>query len=306
MDPSPRLGIRLHGGLPPRRCVELASAAEAFGLDSIWFAENPLELGALATLGAIAMATTRAELGIGVWNPYLRTPAQIAMDAAALDEMSNGRVALGIGSGLALPIQKLGIDNTRPLRAVKDCIATVRTLLAGEAVNGVKLSWQARADLPVLMAARGPQALALSGRIADGLIVSNMCPPGFTRHAVSIARPRRVVQYVPCSVGPDRGPAEAAMKPVLAGLLKTFWALAQRVPAAHTSLVAHSGIPEADFATSEPDRRFLDAFTVTGTADDIRRSLAAYQAAGVTDLVLTFVGASPIHDMAYLLRATRG
>ena len=104
MTSSLRLGIRLHGGLPPRRCVELASAAEAFGLNSIWFAENPLERGTLATLGACAMATTRAELGIGVWNPYLRAPAQIAMDVSALDELSNGRVTLGLGSGLAAPI----------------------------------------------------------------------------------------------------------------------------------------------------------------------------------------------------------
>ena len=173
-------------------------------------------------------------------------------------------------------------------------------------MNGAKLSFKARADIPLLMAARGPQALAMAGRIADGLMISNMCPPGFARHAAGIARPKRLVQYVPCSVGPDAGQAQQAMKPVLAGLLKTFRALAQRVPAARESLIAHSGIPEADFDTSDPDQRFLDAFTVTGTAADIRRRLADYEAAGVTDLVLTFVGASPLHDMAYLLRTARG
>jgi alkanesulfonate monooxygenase SsuD/methylene tetrahydromethanopterin reductase-like flavin-dependent oxidoreductase (luciferase family) len=92
------------------------------------------------------------------------------------------------------------------------------------------------------------------------------------------------------------------MKPVLAGLLKTFWGLAQRVPAARTSLVTYSGIPETDFA-GEPDERFLEAFTVTGDADDCRRRIAAYREAGVTDLVLTLVGPEPARDMAYLLRA---
>ncbi len=251
------------------------------------------------------MATIRLELGVGVWNPYLRTPAQIAMDISALDELSGGRAALGLGSGLAGPIQKLGIDNSRPLGALKDCVATVRALLRGEEVNGVKLSYKARADIPLLMAARGPKALAMAGRIADGLMISNMCPPAFARHAASIARPKRLVQYVPCSVGPDRAQAIAAMKPVLAGLLKTFYGLAQRVPAARESLVAHSGIPDADFATTDPDERFIEAFTVTGTADDIRRRIVTYGDAGVTDLVLTFVGADPRHDMAYLLRAAR-
>jgi 5,10-methylenetetrahydromethanopterin reductase len=300
----PRLGMRLHGGLNPARCIELAKAAETNGLSSVWFAENPLERGTLPSIAACAAATRRIELGIGVWNPYLRHPAQIAMDVSALDELSAGRVTLGIGSGLAAPIQRLGIDNTRPLGALKDCFATVRALLRGETVDGgVKLSYSARADIPLLMAARGEQALRLCSRIADGLIVSNMCPPGFARHAASAAKAKRVVQYVPCSVGPDRAQAIATMKPVLGGLLKTFWGLAQRVPAARTSLVTYSGIPETDFATAEPDERFLEAFTVTGDADDCRRRVAAYREAGVTDLVLTFVGPQPEHDMAYLLRA---
>jgi 5,10-methylenetetrahydromethanopterin reductase len=295
--------MRLHGGLAPALCVDLARAAEANGLSSVWFAENPLERGTLTALAACATATCRIELGVGVWNPYLRHPAQIAMDVSALDELSGGRAALGIGSGLAAPIQRLGIDNARPLGALKDCFTTVRALLRGETVGGVKLSYTARADIPLLMAARGERALRLCGRIADGLIVSNMCPPGFAKHAAIAAQARRVMQYVPCSVGADRAQAMAAMKPVLAGLLKTFWGLAQRVPAARTSLVTYSGIPETDFATAEPDERFLEAFTVTGDADDCRRRVAAYQEAGVTDLVLTFVGPEPARDMAYLLRA---
>src|SRR5207237_1029077 len=91
----PRLGVRLHGGLAPGQCVELATAAEANGLASVWFAENPLERGTLPALAACAAATKRIELGPGVWNPYLRHPAQIAMDIAALDELSGGRVSLG-------------------------------------------------------------------------------------------------------------------------------------------------------------------------------------------------------------------
>jgi 5,10-methylenetetrahydromethanopterin reductase len=146
--------------------------------------------------------------------------------------------------------------------------------------------------------------LALCGRIADGLMISNMCPPGFAAYARQAAGVSRVVQYVPCAVGPDRAQAIATIKPVLAGMLKTFWGLAQKVPAARTSLITYSGIPEADFATSEPDERFVEAFSVAGDAGDIRRRFSAYEAAGITDLVLTFVGADPLADMAYLLRAS--
>ena len=79
-------------------------------------------------------------------------------------------------------------------------------------------------------------------------------------------------------------------------MLKTFWTLGQTVPAARESLVDHSGIAAADFAaavTAPPaalDERFVDAFSVTGTTDECRGRIAAYAKAGVTDLVLTFVG----------------
>ena len=130
-----RVGVRLHGGLDARRCVELAAAAEQNGFSSIWFAENPMKRGTMATLAGCALATRTIELGIGVWNPYLRHPAQIAMEIGALDELSGGRASLGIGSGLAAPIKKLGIDNSRPLGALRDTFAIVRGLLGGESLT---------------------------------------------------------------------------------------------------------------------------------------------------------------------------
>lgn len=325
----PRLGLRLHGGLDPRRCVELAAAAEAHGYASVWFAENPFERGVMPAAAACAAATRRLEIGIGVWNPYLRHPAQIAMEIGALDELAQGRAALGIGSGIAAPIKRLGIDNSRPLGALADTFHIVRGLLRGEsvtyrgsvfAVEDAKLSHRpSRPDLPLLMAARGPRALALCGRIADGLMVSNMCPPGFATHAsTSLRAGTRIVQYAPCIAMADRNQAFAAIKPVLAGMLRTFWTLGQKVPAAKASLIDRSGIPEAGFAAAIEqlqagvppeaaiDQRLVEAFSVAGSGEDCLRRIAAYDAAGVTDLVLTFAGPDPMADMAYLARFSLG
>src|SRR5262245_17190685 len=190
----PKLSVRLYGGIAPARCVELARVAEAAGYACVWFAENPFNRGVLPAAAACAAATTRIGIGIGVFNPYNRHPTLIAMEIGALDELAQGRARLGIGSGIASATERMGLNPERPLAAPRDAVTIVRAMLAGGEVsysgrafsaNKAKLDYKARRpDLPVLVAARGEQALALAGKIADGLMISNMCPPDFTRAAV--------------------------------------------------------------------------------------------------------------------------
>ncbi|HZN27970.1 MAG TPA: LLM class flavin-dependent oxidoreductase [Xanthobacteraceae bacterium] len=334
MSTLPKLGLRLHSGLDPHRCVELAKAAEAHHFASVWFAENPFERGVLPAAAACAAATQRIGIGIGVWNPYTRHPSLIAMEIGALDALAQGRASLGIGSGIASAIGKLGVDNKRPLAALRDTFQIVRGLLRGGEVSysgtvfsadKVKLGYAPpRSDLPLLMAARGDKALALAGEIADGLVISNMCPPAFTARAVEIVRkaaakagrtiPARVVQYVPCAPGGDGAQARNTIKPALAAMLKQYWTLAQNVPSAKVAL-RHSGIPEADMAAAVDqiaagdraedilDDRFIDTFAIAGSAEQCRERISAYARAGVSELALTLVGAQPIADMEYLGRA---
>jgi 5,10-methylenetetrahydromethanopterin reductase len=324
------IGLRLHGGLDPQHCVELAQAAEANDLASIWFAENPFERGVLPAAAACAVATERVRIGIGVWNPFNRHPSLIAMEIGALDELAKGRVSLGIGSGMTSAIRKLGVDDKKPLAALRDTFHIVRGLLRGDEVtysgavfsaHGAKLGYQPpRPDMQILMAARGDKALQLCGQISDGLVVSNMCPPGYTARAVGIVRqaaadagraiPGNVVQYVPCIAGPDGTQARRAIKPTLATMLRLFWT----VPTAKEAM-RHGNIPDAELLAAvdriaggeAPEQalsdRFVDAFAIAGTAEECRERISTYAGAGVTELVLTFVGPDPIADIAYLGRA---
>ena len=158
-------------------------------------------------------------IGIGVFNPYNRHPTLIAMEIGALDELARGRARLGIGSGIAAATERMGLSADRPLAAVRDAITIVRAMLKGEEVtytgrvfsaHKAKLEYQPpRPDMPLLMAARGEQALALCGAIADGLMISNMCPPGFTRQAVEVVRKSALAAHRPspprsCSTFPAR------------------------------------------------------------------------------------------------------
>jgi 5,10-methylenetetrahydromethanopterin reductase len=330
--PLPKLSIRLHGGLTPQRCVEQARAAEAAGIGAIWFAENPFARGAIAAAAACAVATTRLSIGAGVFNPYSRHPALIAMEIGALDELSGGRVRLGVGSGIGSAIERMGFSYARPLSTLREAIVILRALLRGEEVthagqafnvNRVKLDYKPRADIPIFMAGRGERSLQVCGEIADGLIVSNMCTAGFVANAVrimdeaarAVGRPRpQVVQYIPCIARPDREEARRLATQAVAEMVPVYWALGQRLPAAKQALLEGSGISEAEFAEAaarlkagEPagtvlDDRYVKAFAIAGNAAECRAQAAAYAEAGATELALTFAGADFASDMAYLAK----
>jgi 5,10-methylenetetrahydromethanopterin reductase len=333
----PKLSVRLHGGLTPQQCVAQAQAAEAAGLDGIAFAENPFNRGILPAAAACAVATSRIRIGAGVFNPYSRHPTLIAMDIGALDELAQGRVRLGIGSGIGWAIERMGFRYERPLTTVREAIAIIRALLRGDEVSHagvvfnvqkVKLDYRARADIPIFMAGRGDHSLQACGELADGLIVSNMCTAPFVATAVQVlhgaaqaaGRPAmpEVVQYLPCITQPDRAEAQRRATQAVAEMLPAYWALGQRLPAAKRALLEGSDISEAEFAAAVGrlqqgapaatvlDERYSAAFTLAGTAEDCRAQAAAYAAAGVTEIALTFSGANAAADMATVAKAMSG
>src|SRR3954468_22897955 len=108
MSELPRFAVRLHQALAPRQCVALAQAAEAAGFASVWFAENPFDRGVLPAVSACAVLTERIGIGVGIVTPYNRHPSLIAMEFGALDELAQGRMRLGVGSGIRVRIERLG------------------------------------------------------------------------------------------------------------------------------------------------------------------------------------------------------
>jgi 5,10-methylenetetrahydromethanopterin reductase len=330
----PSLSVRLHGGLTPRQCVEQAQAAEAAGFGGIWFAENPFNRSTVPTAGACAAATRTLRIGAGVFNPYSRHPTLIAMEVGTLDELSGGRVSLGIGSGVGFAIERMGFEYDRPLTTLREAMTILRALLRGEEVNlrgavftvkKIKLDYQARPDIPIFMAGRGHRSLLTCGEMADGLLVSNMCTVAFVAKAVKILNEAarnsgrsnlpHVTQYIPCIPRADRLEARRLGMKVVAEMLPDYWRLGQRLPAAKEAMLEGSGISEADFAgavvrlnagedaAAVLDERFVQAFTISGDRDDCRRQSAAYAAVGVTELALTFSGPRPTVDMSFMAEA---
>ena len=311
MTTLPRLSLRLHGGLDPRHCVPLAVAAERAGLASVWFAENPFQRGVLPAMAACAVATRRLGLGIGVFNPYNRHPTLIAMETSALDELSDGRVTLGIGSGIGARVRATGLGYDRPVAALRDSVSIVRAMLRGDEVTyagkvfsalGARLEHRSpRPDMPILLAAMGDQALRLCGETADGLMVSNGCAPGYTERALDLVRD-------------DGDLARREAKRRVGAMLLDYWQHGS-APAVRAAHLHHTGIPEVEFAdamhrlgegesgVTALDDRFLRAYAVAGTVEECLAQCATFAQAGVTELGLTFVGGDPETDMGRLGRA---
>src|SRR5437764_5050032 len=294
----PRIAVRLGQDLDPHRCIELAVVAETSGYSSLWFAENPLHRAILPALSACALQTERIRLGIGIINTYQHHPSLIAMEVGALDELAGGRVLLGIGSGVGSRIARLGFDY-RPVSALRDATQIIRTLLRGEetsyrgrafCVDRVTLRFQPpRPDMPIYFASMGDRSLALCGELADGLIVSNLCPPGYTRRAVGIVqqsaaaagrKPLDIVQYVPCAVRADRDEARHVAKLAVGQMLAGVWPVGSDWPELRETIVRYSGISKTDMVAAlaglrrgePPDRglgdRLVEAFASAGPAEE--------------------------------------
>jgi len=175
-----RFSLRLNNDLKIAEYLALAQAAEAAGFDQLWVSNDLFLRSDLVILAAVAQATQRLEIGTGILNPYTINPAEIAMFAATMDELSGNRFNLGIAAGAGEFLKWVGLEQEKPLAATRETILAVRRLLAGERVDmqGEFLRWTEEAYLrfqaprvtPIYVGAMGPKMLRLAGELADGVL----------------------------------------------------------------------------------------------------------------------------------------
>ncbi len=158
-----KFSLRLNNDLTLPEYVALAQAAETAGFDQIWVSHDLFLRSAPVILAAMAQATTRIEIGTGILNPYTIHPAEMAMLAATMDELSGNRFNLGLAAGAGEFLKWVGIEQSKPLATTRETILAVRGLLRGERVemNGEVLQLERR-GLSALQA--GPGDAHLSGR----------------------------------------------------------------------------------------------------------------------------------------------
>jgi len=172
------------------RTLALTRQAEAAGFTYGWlFDSHVLWRDPYPLLTLMAGATTAMRLGTCVTNPATREPSVTASTLAVLNEISGGRMDLGIGRGDSAR-RVLGKPPTT-MAALEEAAVVIKGLVEGRAVDyeGTELTmpWSGRWTLPVWVAGYGPMALKMIGRVADGVILQ-LADPDLIRWFVSQLR----------------------------------------------------------------------------------------------------------------------
>jgi 5,10-methylenetetrahydromethanopterin reductase len=175
-----RFSLRLNNDLSLSQYEALAQAAEAAGFDQFWVSNDLFLRSSSVILPILARATTQIEIGSCILNPYTINPAELAMFAATMDELSGNRFNLGLAAGAKEFLRWVGLEQERPLAAMRETIEIVRRLLSGEsyAQDGHFGQWKPEAFLrfpaprrtPIYVGAMGPKMLGLAGEMGDGVL----------------------------------------------------------------------------------------------------------------------------------------
>ncbi len=176
-----RLGVLASIGKDWRAALERVRIAEDLGYEHVSAGEawGP---SALPFLTLVAANTHRMTLGTSILNCFSRTPAVLAQEFAMLDQISEGRAVLGIGSSGANVVEHFhGVPFEKPLRHIRESVEIFDLLVSGEKLDyegeifqlkrGFQLDYaRPRTKIPVWIAAISPNSIAQTGEIADGVI----------------------------------------------------------------------------------------------------------------------------------------
>ena len=181
----------------PADLISEAARAEELGLGSILLSERFALKDAGVMAGAAVAATSRIGVGTAATNHNTRHPLITATMAATLHRMSGGRYAFGLGRGIPMLFDIMGLPHVTSAQ-LEDAVGIYRTLWSGGAVVGhdgpagsypyLMQDASFNEDIPVLLMAMGDNSLRLAGRIADGVVLHTFMSDAAVSRSVRLIR----------------------------------------------------------------------------------------------------------------------
>src|SRR3954462_13661883 len=309
-------------GLTSQDQVEIVQEAERLGYDSGWTAEA-YGSDAATILGWLAAQTSKIKLGSAIFQMPARSAAMTAMTAATLDQLSEGRMLLGIGSsGPQVSEGWHGVRFAKQLQRTREYIEGVRMALRRERVDfhgetlelplpdgpgkALKLTIApVQEQIPIYLAAIGPKNTALAGEIADGWIPTLLDPEhlselrknldeGAQRAGRSLDGAFDIAPSVQVFVSDDLEKARDALRPFIALYVGGMGSRKQNF---YNQLVQRYGFEDAarevqdlylegkkEEAAAALPADLIDRVALVGPKDVARERIAAYRDAGVGTL----------------------
>ncbi len=303
-------GVTVLPDPPYQRFVELIALAEEQGFEYGWtYDSHVLWQDSVPTLALAAAATDRIRLGHMVTNPGTRDPTVVASAYATLQDISNGRMVMGIGRGDSA--RRYINQKPVPVARFEESLRMIKPFMNGAKVRWndteLELAW-VRPELPEIemhVAGYGPRVLSVAGRVGDGVIIQLADPDiiqwtmGTARRAAEEAgRDPAALKCIVCAPSHISGDLAAARDQVrwfpamvsnhVKDLIARYGADGSVVPQALTDYVpsetnydydehSRTGAKHGAFVSDE----ICDRFCVLGTAEQAIEKLATLESIGV-------------------------
>lgn len=300
-----RLALLFTGAERLADTLAIGRAAEAAGFASLYMVEA--YRSAWVPLAALAAATTRVTLGPYVANVYARSPLLAAMTAADFQELSGGRLHLGLGGGnRIINEQWQGIPHARVLTKVRETVDILRRAAATPAGATLDYAGQVHrmrwaphggpvAPYPISVAAIFPAMLRTAAACADGIAGGATLSPAYLRevlrpaaaaHATDAGRPATALAWravLFAAVGPDRAVTARAARSALCALFAPLphpyyeYTMSEQgygAVVARLKTLVPSGRLDAAIEAIPDD--MVQRFTLCGTLAECRARLADY------------------------------
>jgi probable F420-dependent oxidoreductase len=301
-------------GASIRELVEVSARAEQAGAEAVWVPE--LHRSSTVPLAALAAGTSTVTLGTAISLAFVRSPMVTALEALDLDEISDGRLVLGLGTG----VQRLNElwHNARwgkPVAHLRETVRDVRHFVrcadTGEDIDlpgefePMRISHYQRPfpprrrEIPIYLASTGPAMTRLTGEVGDGWIAHELGSPGYLEQLIlpnllagaeKAGRGRADLDVVAsaCCVPWHDGRQARRWAAGLVAFYATvrtyepFFEFHGFLEQARNCQAAFRAGDERALVDAVPDE-MVDALTLAGTPDEVRERLARYD--GLADAI---------------------
>lgn len=302
-----RTGFGVWPAMTMAETMEATKVAEENGFESAWVVESSLNPGkdSISVLGGLAVTTQKIKLGTGIINIFSRTATLVASTAATLDDMSGGRMILGLGTGHRVMGQYHSVEFDDPLMRMREYVTTIKKLVAGEVCNfegrfvsvkNLKLNLQpVRKKIPIYVAAVSPKMARLAGEIGDGSFSVLNSPRQMEQLIAEVKKGAEaagrsfnevdIVCYLPAFIMEDYERALSAARRVIANYGSSIFyrRLYKRMGYGREAELMEAAwrkgsLEEAQTAVNE---KMAKDITLLGTTEECRKRIGEYRRAGV-------------------------